>query len=124
MSYFANNGKVYKPYLVKSIDNKERNKKILLTNLISSDNLDIIRRGLRKTVTDGTAKSMNSIPVSVAGKTGTAQFHNKKTPHSWFAGFAPYEDSKITISILVEEGGDNGLAVIIAKEFLEWYFSQ
>ena len=124
MSYFANNGKVYKPYLVKSIDNKERNKKILLTNLISSDNLDIIRKGLRKTVVSGTAQSMQSISVKVAGKTGTAQFHNRKIPHSWFAGFAPYENSKITIVILVEEGGDTGLSVIIAKEFLEWYFSQ
>ncbi len=124
MSYFANKGLVYKPHLVKSINNKEIKKEILLTNLISSANLDIIRTGLRKTVESGTAQSMQNVAVEVAGKTGTAQFHNKKTPHSWFAGFAPYKDTKITIVILVEEGGDNGLAVIIAKEFLEWYFSQ
>ncbi len=124
MSYFANEGIVYKPHLVKSVNNKEIEKEILLTNLVSSDNLSIIRGGLRKTVTDGTAKSMQSVSVDVAGKTGTAQFNNNKVPHSWFAGFAPYENSKISIAIIVEEGGDKGLAVTVAREFLEWYFSQ
>ncbi len=124
MSYFANQGEAFKPYLVKSINNQDINKEIILTNLISSDNLGIIRAGLRKTVTDGTAQSMQSVSVEVAGKTGTAQFNNNKIPHSWFTGFAPYDNSKISIAILVEEGGDTGLAVTVAREFLEWYFSQ
>lgn len=124
ISYFANDGIVYKPHIVKNIDDKEIEKEVLLTNLVSSDNLSIIKKGLRKTITDGTAKSMQLVSVNVAGKTGTAQFNNNKVPHSWFAGFAPYEDSKISIAIIVEEGGDKGLALIVAREFLEWYFSQ
>ena len=76
------------------------------------------------TVTDGTAKSLQSVPVNVAGKTGTAQFNRNKTPHSWMAAFAPYEDAKIVTTVLVEEGGDRGLAVTITREFMEWYFSQ
>jgi cell division protein FtsI/penicillin-binding protein 2 len=67
---------------------------------------------------------MQSISVPVAGKTGTAQFNRNKDPHSWFAGFAPYDDPKIVITVLVEEGGDTGLAVTVAREFMEWYFSQ
>ena len=76
------------------------------------------------TVTDGTAQSLQSVPVKVAAKTGTAQFRNDKTPHSWLATFAPYDDAKIALAVVVEEGGDTGVAVIVARLFMEWYFSQ
>ncbi len=128
MSYFANDGQVYEPHFIKESKIGENTDifepQTLLTNVISSDNLNTIRRGLRMTVTDGTAKSLQSVPVNVAGKTGTAQFNRNKTPHSWMAAFAPYEDAKIVTTVLVEEGGDRGLAVTITREFMEWYFSQ
>ena len=128
MSYFANDGHVYEPHFIKESkvgDNTTVFKpKTLLTNIIASDNLNTIKRGLRMTITDGTAQSLQSVTVDVAGKTGTAQFNRNKTPHSWMAAFAPYEDAKIVTTVLVEEGGDRGLAVTITREFMEWYFSQ
>jgi len=128
MSYFANNGQVYSPHFIKETKQDDNTDiyqpKILLTNVISSDNLNIIKKGLRMTVTDGTAKSLQSVSVDVAGKTGTAQFNRNKIPHSWMAAFAPYQDPKIVTAVIVEEGGDIGLAVTITREFMEWYFSQ
>jgi penicillin-binding protein 2 len=128
MSYFANDGLVYSPHFIKESKKEDQSElfesELLLTNVISSDNLNTVRRGLRMTVTDGTAQSLQSVSVNVAGKTGTAQFNRNKTPHSWMAAFAPYEDAKIVTAVLVEEGGDIGLAVTITREFMEWYFSQ
>ncbi|MBT6690765.1 penicillin-binding protein 2 [Candidatus Parcubacteria bacterium] len=128
MSYFANDGTAYQPHFVKETTENQNitviEPQIALTNIISSDNLNTIRRGLRMAVTDGTAQSLQSVPVKVAGKTGTAQFNRNKTPHSWFAAFAPYDDAKIVVVALVEEGGDRGLAVTIVREFMEWYFSK
>lgn len=128
MAYFASSGTVYKPHFIKEIktnDQKEELKpEISLTNIISSDNLNILRQALRETVKSGSAQSLQSVSVEVAGKTGTAQFNKNKTPHSWFASFAPYEDPKIVMAVIVEEGGDRGLAVTISREFMEWYFSQ
>jgi len=128
MSYFANNGQVYSPHFIKEIridDNVNiYQPKMLFNNIISSENLNIIKKGLRMTVTDGTAQSLQSVAVNVAGKTGTAQFNRNKTPHSWMTAFAPYEDAKIVTAVIVEEGGDTGLAVTITREFMEWYFSQ
>jgi penicillin-binding protein 2 len=128
MAYFANSGTVYKPHFIKEIkanDQKEELKpEISLTNIISSDNLNILRQALRETIKSGSAQSLQSVSVEVAGKTGTAQFNKNKTPHSWFASFAPYEDPKIVMAVIVEEGGDRGLAVTISREFMEWYFSQ
>jgi len=128
MSYFANKGIAYRPHFIKEIKSEDQveeyQAEAFLTNIISSDNLNIIRSGLRMTVKDGTAKSLQSVPVEVAAKTGTAQFRNDKTPHSWLAAFAPYDNARISLSVIVEEGGDIGVAVIVARQFMEWYFSQ
>ncbi len=127
MSYFAT-GKVYQPHFIKSVQKGEQMEtyqaQLMLENLIDADNLELIRQGLRETVVSGTAQSLQSVAVEVAGKTGTAQFNSNKTPHSWFASFAPYKDPKIVTLVLVEEGGDRGLAVTVARQFLEWYFAR
>ena len=127
MAYFAT-GRAWQPHFIKSIKSVDGEdvyqSELALENLIDSVNLNIIRRGLKQTVEDGTATSLQSVAVPVAGKTGTAQFNRNKTPHSWFAGFAPYDDPQIVVTILVEEGGDRGLAVTVARQFMEWYFER
>jgi peptidoglycan glycosyltransferase len=65
---------------------------------------------------------MKGARVSIAGKTGTAQL-GEGQPHSWFAGFAPYDaepGGRIAFAVLVEHGGYGGsLAAPIAKEIVE-----
>lgn len=130
-SYFANNGKLYRPHVVKEItssngqivsDGKEDPIK---QDLVSKEATDIVRRGMRQTVTNGSARSINLVvPVAVAGKTGTAQWSSKKAPQAWFTGFAPYDDPKVVITVLIEEGKEGNIAAVpVAKEFLKWYFS-
>jgi cell division protein FtsI/penicillin-binding protein 2 len=43
--------------------------------------------------------------VSTAGKSGTAQLGGTGEPHSWFIGFAPVENPRVAIAVLVERGG-------------------
>jgi len=75
-------------------------------------------------VAAGSARSLASAPVAVAGKTGTAQWSSNKPNHAWFTGFAPYDKPQIVITILIEQGGEgSSVAVPIAREVLEWYFS-
>ncbi len=45
--------------------------------------------------------------IEVAGKTGTAQTTKGKT-HGWFAGFAPFDDPKLTVVVFDEYGGKSG----------------
>ena len=85
--------------------------------------MTVVRQGLRRTVTHGSARRLSGLSVSSAGKTGTAQWSSKKEPHAWYAGFAPFNDPEIAFSILVEEGKEgSGVTVSVAKEFMEWYF--
>ena len=75
------------------------------------------------TITSGTAQTLKTLPIEVAGKTGTAQFGTEDKTHSWFIAFAPYENPEIAIAVIVPSGGEgNNTAVPVTKEALEWYF--
>jgi len=134
-AFFANGGTLYQPHLLKEIINADGLKNehnsinnqeyVLAKNLASDENIDIIRRALRATVTSGSAQSLQSLPVAVAGKTGTAQVGADKESHAWFTGFAPYDSSRIVITILLENGGEgSAVAVPVFKEVVEWYFNE
>ena len=61
--------------------------------------------------------------IPTAGKSGTAELGGKGEPHSWFIGFAPVEDPKVAIAVLVERGGRGGdRAAPLAGTLLERYF--
>lgn len=130
ISFFANKGIIYKPHLLKETVDSQTGQvdeilpEVLNSNFIDSYNIEIVRQGMRQTVTSGSARMLNSLPVTVAGKTGTAQWGTDKIPHAWFTCFAPYEDSEIVLTILIEEGEEGStVAVPVANQFLYWYFT-
>jgi len=56
--------------------------------------------------------------MEMAGKTGTAQSPPKE-PHSWFAGFFPYQNPKYALVVLIEHGGSGGFyAAKLSKEII------
>ncbi|MDR1999727.1 MAG: penicillin-binding protein 2 [Frankiaceae bacterium] len=60
-------------------------------------------------VVDGGTGTAAQIPgVPVAGKTGTADIAAGEPPHAWFIGFAPANDPKIAVAVLIENGGVSG----------------
>jgi len=130
-SVFANGGRLYRPHLVKEVltrDDKlvrEVETAPIRSNFIDPYNIEVVRQGMRQTVTSGSATSLQSLPVAVAGKTGSAQWSTKEKTHAWFTGFAPYEKPEIVITILVEQGGEGSeVAVPIAREVMQWYFNK
>ncbi len=127
---FANGGRIYQPRVVQEILNNDgsiyevKEPKIIAENMVSPENIETVRQAMRQTVVSGSAQSLKSLPVAVAGKTGTAQFDSRKPSHSWFTGFAPFDNPQIVLTVLVEEGGEStDSAVPIAKDFWQWYFS-
>lgn len=70
----------------------------------------------------GTAyASLGDLPVSVAGKTGTAE-NPGSAPHAWFAGYAPSDDPVIAAAIVVEYGGQGSLvAAPLFRQLIETY---
>ncbi len=113
---FANGGELVTPHLV--MGNDQAN-----ADILTDDIVEIVRDGMRQTVTQGSARSLQTIPVAVAGKTGTAQWSSSHDPHSWFTGFAPFDNPEIVITVLVEQGGEETAAVPITHDILMWYFA-
>jgi penicillin-binding protein 2 len=130
ISAIANGGTLYQPKITSTIiDSKGKSKSISPVvkekNLMSRDVSNIVREGMRETIISGTARSLATLPVPVAGKTGTAQFGSEEKTHAWFVSFAPYENPEIAMVILVEGGGEgHSSAVPVTKEVYEWYFSE
>jgi len=82
-------------------------------------------------VKNGAASGARIDGVDVAGKTGTAE-HDPGDPYTlWFTGFAPAEDPKVVVTVMVENGGglgqngtSNGIAAPIAKKVIEAVLSE
>ncbi len=132
-SVFANGGTLYKPHLLRSINNEyneviqHNEPEILNQNFINSYNVQVVKEGMGQAVTSGSgsARSMQILPVSSGGKTGTAQAPGTDRTHSWFTCFAPYENPEIVITVLVEEGGGgNDAALPVAREMLNYYYNR
>lgn len=127
----ANGGKLLEPHVVEKIIDENKNTiqetqpKIVREGFISPDNLATIRQGMRDAVTYGSSVTLNSLPVKVAAKTGTAQTSNVNKFHNWVTVFAPYDNPKIVITVMIENVPGLQAAVLpVAKEILNWYFTQ
>jgi penicillin-binding protein 2 len=126
----ANNGVGYKPHVVKKVidpDGKtvyEPQSETIIKDLGSSEHIRIVQEGMRQTVLAGSGRSLLTLPISSAGKTGTSQFDgaDPTRTHAWYTAYAPYENPEIVITILVEAGGGgDSAAAPIVKQVLQWW---
>jgi penicillin-binding protein 2 len=106
-------------------------------DIATREQWDVIYDGMEGAVTTGTAHVAGSnAKYKFAGKTGTAQVVTvkqtestkhvdadvRKREHAWFIAFAPVEDPKVAISVLVENGGFGASAAApIARKVLDAY---
>lgn len=131
ISAIANDGKIYRPFIVsKIIDENGDYVKIFEGEILNElyfgeDNLNLVKRGMRMAVTDGTIKRyLDELPIKVAAKTGTAEVIKGQTTNSFVTLFAPYENPEIAMTILVEDAQEAlSVAPFVAKGILEQYFS-
>ena len=125
----ANGGTLYKPRIVSQIRNNTEtiyNKsKIIRSDFVDPHILKVVQEGMRMTVTEGTAQMLKDLPIEVAGKTGTAQYGKDDKTFGWFVSYAPYNDPKIVLVVLVEGQEGHGYnAVPITKEIYNYYFNR
>ncbi len=121
-SYIAAGGELYKPQIL--LKSKPH---LLVSNLLPKENVNTISEGLKKVPqTGGTAWPFFTFPIETAGKTGTAEYGDARDrTHAWYTSYAPANDPKIALTILIEGGGEgSSVAAPIAKEVYRWYFSE
>ncbi len=131
VSAIANGGTMYKPYIVKTITDQNKNnvasfdKKELTRLPFKQQNINEVKNDMEETVLSGTAQVLKDVPVRIGAKTGTAEVIKGSRVNSLITAFAPFENPEITITVLVEESSrDQGIAVRIAHNLLKWYFTE
>lgn len=98
----ANNGYLITPKLRQ--DNLPVQKKKIEID-IKDAHYKVVQEGMRMVITTGTARSLNSELVKVAGKSGTAEVGVKKDKlHSWITGYFPYDKPRYAFTVLCEMG--------------------
>ncbi len=116
----ANGGTFVTPHFV---DGAETQEEYFGDNI--HDDIEIVREGMRDTITLGSGRGLANLPVAIAGKTGTAQWHSEKETHAWFTSFAPYENPEIVIMVLLEQGGEgSSVAVPVARDIYIWWWEE
>jgi penicillin-binding protein 2 len=81
---------------------------------IDASHVGRVEDGLRRVITR-TGGKFSELPVSVAGKSGTAEVANKDD-FSWFVAFAPADDPKYCVACLVEQAGDGSSAAVLGVQ--------
>jgi penicillin-binding protein 2 len=121
----ANGGYRIRPHFVSSqsaYDSfKEREPmEISKEQLANSAHIETVRAGMRDAVLYGSGRALLNLPVEVSGKTGTAQWRNDRPNHAWFTAFAPYDEPRIVVTVLLEEGTEGSeTAIPVAREIFE-----
>ncbi|HDP69456.1 MAG TPA: penicillin-binding protein 2 [Actinobacteria bacterium] len=121
----ANGGTLWKPHLVKRVLTAEGEqihlfkKEKIRDVAISKNTIKRLQKELRRVVTDGTAeRAFSGFPIDVAGKTGTAEVKGKDD-FAWFACYAPANNPRYVIVVMVEQGGHGGsIAAPAARRIL------
>lgn len=130
----ANGGTLYRPHLVSQTGILDQRTQVAIPEVngefdVREEVLAMVRFGMCETTTAnyGTAAHIfrNSplLNIGVCGKTGTAQDSGQRPPHSWFMAYAPADNPRIAIGVMVENAGDgSAIAAPITRRILEWYF--
>ncbi len=126
----ANGGILMKPYLLERVESSagEEVKQFLpesAGSLMTADEAEALSGLMRLVVTEGTGSAVRTDAYSVAGKTGSAEFETGRETHAWFTGFAPAENPRLAVTVVVEEAGSGGqVAAPIARSIFDRYFSR
>lgn len=127
----ANQGTVMKPFLVKQtrgadLEIIDQTAPKQLGQAVTPEVAASLTRMMEAVVTSGTGTRAKISGVDVAGKSGTAQHGEGLAPHAWFTSFAPVQDPKVAVAVVVEDGGNAGMsagggsvAAPIAREVME-----
>ncbi len=118
----ANGGYLVTPHLTKKENDFLKNKRIKID--IDPQNIQLVKKGLRKVVESGTGVSINygvsNLPP-VSGKTGTAEDGEGGEDHAWFVCFTPSEKSELLVVAFAQNtpGGGSVHALPMAREILK-----
>lgn len=135
----ANGGALLRPRVVREVRDadgaviKPNAPEVIRRVAVDQKNLQVMRDAMRIAVTEGTADKAAVPGVSIAAKTGTAEFgqsigagytYGKYKTHGWVVAFGPFENPEVAVVVFQEEGSGATTAAPTASRILNYYFNQ
>jgi penicillin-binding protein A len=107
----ANHGVLMSPYIVQDVRGPdlsvlEATKPKSLGAALTPQAAQQLTAMMVNVVDHGTGTNGQIAGIKVAGKTGTAQQGGGRRPHAWFVSFAPADNPKVAVAVIIENGGD------------------
>ena len=124
----ANDGVLQHPYVADHVENVngaviKRFSSPGASKLMTEQEAYILQGLMREVVETGTGTKLLDQPYTAAGKTGSAEYNSERDSHAWFTGFAPVEDPRICVTVIIEGAGSGGdYAVPMARRVFDAYF--
>ncbi|WP_166346382.1 peptidoglycan D,D-transpeptidase FtsI family protein [Phytoactinopolyspora limicola] len=129
----ANGGVLMDPYVVQElrapdlVSTIQQTEPEELSRAISPDTARRLTEMMVDVVENGTGANAQIPNIQVAGKTGTAQSAPERPPYAWFTSFAPADDPRVAVAVVIEDAPDTArsdigggrLAAPIAKAVME-----
>ncbi len=88
---------------------------------VPQEYLHTIQKGMSEYAMNSSV--INKVPVSSAGKTGTAEQSVNHPNHALFIGYAPFEDPEIAVTVRIANGYTSANAASIAADVYKYYFN-
>ena len=132
----ANGGDVLVPHTLERVVDEQGNvrqqmsREVSHTLNISQRNLGIMQEALRQAADYGPASTGASQFVTIAGKTGTAEFGQPladgtyPNSHAWYTAYAPFDDPEIAVVVFLEQGVGSTNAGPVARQIFDYYFDR
>lgn len=128
----ANGGTRYQTHILKSVRSTTdgsivyaQEPEILGIPDVSPETYAIVKNGMKGVVDDGSASSIFAdYPVTIGGKTGTAQVGNNVANNALFVAFAPFDNPEIAVAVVLEHGMRGMNAAYVARDIFDEYFGK
>lgn len=128
----ANGGRLLQPRVLKAIHRAGEpalEPQVRRHLPIDVDYLNVVREGMHEMIYQGaySPARFTSIPVEIAGKTGTAEtdkINPDSQPHAWFVAYGPWDRARVGLGLMVEQGEKSANALNPAIATLSYYFTR
>ena len=124
----CNDGLLMKPYLIDKVTNAggdtiRTTEPTDYKRLMTSNEAALLGKLMEGVVQNGTASALNGRGYTVAGKTGSAEYDENGSSHSWFIGYSNVDKPDLVVAIIVEGGGTGSEAAVpIAADLFDAYY--
>lgn len=131
ISSIVNNGTRYSASLLSEVRSYKDGEVLYKSKpeVVESANLsngvrEVVLNAMKDAIEDGSASSLFvDYPITIGGKTGTAQVSKDKSDNAIFTAFAPFDDPEIVVASVIEQGLTGSNAGIAVRKVFDRYFS-